>query len=288
MNTIEIDKKKCIQCGLCAKDCICECIKTDNDGYPKMTNEERCLKCQHCLTVCPKGALTFNGKKPEDSEKTDYNDLLSLIKSRRSVRHFKDEEIPEETFEKLKNMVNYIPTGCNSHALHFSFVEKREVMDLIRTKVNKNLIKAISNPVFSTIGKKFEHYKAALEKGEDIIFRGAPHFIVVSSPLTAPCAPQDPIIALSYLELYAQHFGLGTCWCGYGEICVKIFPEICEILEIPRGYVPIYTMLLGVPEIKYARTIQPEPYKISEIKNYIPKDSCIFCRIKRFILNFLR
>ena len=288
MNTIEIDKKKCVQCGLCVKDCISECIQMDEENYPKMTHPARCLKCQHCLAICPKGALSFNGKNPKDSEAVNYDDLLTLIKSRRSIRHFNNDEIPEETFEKLKEMLHYVPTGCNSHALHFSIVEKREVMDVIRSKVNKNLIKAISNPVFSTVGKKFIHYKEALEKGEDIIFRGAPHIVVVSSPITAPCAPQDPIIALSYLELYAQHLGLGTCWCGYGEICVKIFPEISEILEIPRGYVPIYTMLLGIPDVKYARTIQPEQYMISEIRNYIPKDSCIFCRIKRFVTNFLR
>lgn len=288
MTTIEIDKKKCIQCGLCIKDCLTSCIKPDEENYPRIVYPERCLKCQHCLCICPKGALSFSGKNPNNSDDVNYDDILSLIKSRRSVRQFKNEEITQEAFEKLKSMLPYIPTGCNSHALHFSFVEKREVMDILRQKVNKKLLKAISNPIFSTVGKKFAHYKEALEKGEDIVFRGAPHFVVVSSPITAPCAPQDPIIALSYLELYAQHLGLGTCWCGYGEICVKIFPELCEILEIPRGYIPIYTMLLGIPDVQYKRTPQPEKYLISSIKNYIPKDSCIFCRIKRFFTNFLR
>ena len=45
--------------------------------------------------------------------------------------------------------------------------------------------------------KDFEVYKEAFERGEDIVFRKAPHMIVVSSPISAPCAPQDPVIALS-------------------------------------------------------------------------------------------
>ena len=49
--------------------------------------------------------------------------------------------------------------------------------------------------------------------------------IVVSSNLKAPCANIDPIIALSYVELYAQSLGLGTCWCGFAQTCFKLMPE---------------------------------------------------------------
>lgn len=91
-----------------------------------MDDESRCLQCQHCLAICPTGALSFNGRNPENSESVNYDDLLTLIKSRRSVRQYKDEEIPEDTMNKLKEMLPYIPTGCNSHALHFSIVEKNQ------------------------------------------------------------------------------------------------------------------------------------------------------------------
>ena len=285
---IEIDKEKCVKCGLCANDCLTECIEFDEDGFPKMSHEERCLKCQHCLMVCPQGALSFNGKKPENSEETNYSDILSLIKSRRSVRKYKTEDVSTETIEKLKEMLPYIPTGCNSHALHFSIVTKREVMDEIRKKVNESLLNAMSKKILSPLVNQFKYYKDVLMKGEDIVFRNAPHIVVVSSPITAPCASTDPIIALSYFELYAQSLGLGTCWCGYGQICVKLFPEICEILEIPSGYTPQYVMLFGLPDVKYHRTPQPEKYTISEIDKVHTGCSCFWCKCKRFITNFLR
>lgn len=287
-NTITIDKEKCVKCGMCINDCVSQCLEFDDEGFPKMKMGNHCLACQHCLSICPKGALTFNDKNPEDSEKVGSKDILSLIKSRRSIRQYKDEELTEDELQKIKDMLPYIPTGCNSHKLHFSIVEKKEVMRTLKEKVNKRFIKLLNNKVLAPLVKHFEVYKNCFEKGEDIIFRNAPHMIVVSSPISAPCAPQDPIIALSYIELYANSLGFGTCWCGYGEICMKIFPELCELLEIPRGYTPVYTMLLGKPAVKYARTTQPEPYKISEIKDVIPKDSCIWCKTKRLITNFLR
>ena len=47
-------------------------------------------------------------------------------------------------------------------------------------------------------------------------------------------------------------------------------------------------MLLGIPKVEYKRTIQPEPYEISSIKEFHKKDSCFFCKAKRLITNFLR
>ena len=288
MNTITVDKEKCVQCGLCVSDCVSKCMDMNQNNYPYMKNEQMCLKCQHCMMICPQGALTFNDKNPKDSEKVSSKDILSLIKSRRSIRQYKDEELTEEELQTIKDMLPYIPTGCNSHKLHFSIVEKKSVMTILKEKVNNKFIKLLNNQILSPVVKHFKAYKNAFEKGEDIIFRNAPHMIVVSSPINAPCAPQDPVIALSYIELYANSLGYGTCWCGYAEICIKLFPELCEILEIPKGYTPVYAMLLGKPAVKYARTPQPEPYTISEIRSILPKDSCIWCKTKRLITNFLR
>lgn len=289
MNKIEINKEKCTKCRLCVNDCVASCIGTDEEGYPFLKLSNNCIECQHCFSICPSGALSFNNISPNETENIDLNgDLLSLIKSRRSIRKYKQQEIDADTMQKLKGMLPYIPTGCNSHKLHFSIIEKKSVMECLKDKVNSKLIKLLSSKLMNPITKKFSMYKGALEKGEDIVFRNAPHMIVVSSPITAPCASVDPIIALSYFELYAQSLGIGTCWCGYAEVCIKLMPEICNIIEIPEGYVPVYAMLFGYPAVKYKRIPKPAKYKISEIKDVIPKSSCVFCNAKRLITNFLR
>ncbi len=288
MKTIEINKEKCVRCGLCISDCISGCIGFDGDNFPEMKDENSCISCQHCMAICPTGALSFGGKKPEDSQEVDYNDILSLIKSRRSVRQYKEDEIPADIMNKIKEMLPYVPTGCNARALQFSIVETKSAMDEIRNRVNNMLIKTLSYKAVSPVVSKFSKYKEALESGKDVIFRGAPCMIVASSSIKAPCTNVDPIIALSYIELYAQHLGLGTCWCGFAEACLKFFPEICDMLEVPSGYKPVYVMLLGVPAVKYQRTIQPEPYKITSIKEIHKQESCFFCKAKRLITNFLR
>lgn len=70
------------------------------------------------------------------------------------------------------------------------------------------------------------------------------------------CRPVDPIIALSYLELYAQSLGLGTLWDGYAVAMANHFPEVKEKFHIPEHCKLGFVVILGIPAVKYARTPQ--------------------------------
>ena len=288
MIKFEADRDKCVHCGMCIKECLSGCLEFNSENIPQLTDKSRCISCQHCFAVCPTGAVIFDGKKAENAEGVNYDNILSLIKSRRSIRQYKQESLSEEKLTKLKEMLSYIPTGCNSHALQFSIVETKDAMDKIRSITTEKLLKSLSYKALAPIFNKFSKHKDALKNGDDVIYRGAPHIIVVSSPITAPCASVDPIIALSYIELYAQHLGIGTCWCGYAQMCIKLFPEISEMLKIPEGYTPVYAMLLGEPDVKYQRTILPEPYKITSITDVDDIEINFLEKAKRVVTNFIR
>ena len=264
---INIDKEKCIKCGLCINDCMPRVIRFDEEGFPTAARPDGCIKCQHCLAICPVGALTYLDKKPENSEqikKHNPDEILSLIKDRRSFRSYKNENVDTETMKKLKNMLNWVPTGVNNHKLHFSFIDDLEVMNNFRNQTNKLLLDGIKkNPERFA---RFRRYSAAILRGQDVIFRGAPHMIIVAVDEKAPCANIDPVIALSYFELYAQSLNLGTCWCGLGFWVFEMFPELLERLNIPKGYNLAYTMLFGPKGVNYKRSTQPEPYSIVSVK----------------------
>lgn len=289
-----IDSEKCVSCGLCVRDCSAKSLELNENKIPQFSQggEERCFKCQHCLAICPTGAISILGKNPENSQpvKNSVNpdDLLNLIQSRRSFRNYKSESLDKERMDKLKNMLHWVPTGCNDHRLHFSFIDDVKVMNEFRNKVNKKLIHILTKTPIKAVTEKFSRYKDALLNGEDILFRGAPHMIVVSSPVDAPCANVDPMIALSYFELYAQSLGVGTVWCGLGHICLQVFPELSEQLEIPEKYKASYVMLFGPANINYKRTTQPEPYEIVSVKGEFSGKMNIVAKLKRFFWNLFR
>ena len=102
---LKIDESKCIHCGQCIKDCMVGALEFDENNIPQVAKggENRCMKCQHCLAVCPTGALSILGKNPENSELVrEYNsqEILNLIKSRRSFRHYKKENLSPEIMAK--------------------------------------------------------------------------------------------------------------------------------------------------------------------------------------------
>lgn len=286
-----VDKEKCIKCGLCVKDCITKVIELNDANIPYAKNDERCIKCQHCLAICPTGAISIFNKNPENSDicnnYPEEEKLLNLIKSRRSFRQYKSENLPKSVIDKLRNILKYPPTGCNFHKLHISIIDDIEVMDKFREKVNSKIRNILEYDKNNPITRKFSAYKDAFMNGEDIIFRDAPHMIVISTPINAPCATEDGIINLSNFELYAQAIGVGTLWCGFAQICLKLFPDLCEYLEIPNAYKPVYVMLFGAPQIQYQRTTQPEEYPITIVNDKEIKISLIQ-KLKRYFWNFIR
>ena len=56
----------CRGCGLCARDCAFG-VLTMKEGRPAVRDgrEGQCMDCQHCLAVCPVGAVTINGVAAE-------------------------------------------------------------------------------------------------------------------------------------------------------------------------------------------------------------------------------
>ncbi len=136
-------------------------------------------------------------------------------------------------------------------------------MDKIR-KATYDAVKETSNS-----NRLFSSAKEAALSGKDVIYRDAPGMIAVAidKEKTIPgCETADPIIALSYIELYAQSLGLGTLWCDYAVTILNLLPKAYELLEIPSNYSLNYTLMFGVPAIKYKRTIQPEMFTVKHLR----------------------
>ena len=265
---ITINEEKCIHCGMCIKDCIVSILEFDENKHPKycQNGENSCVACQHCMAICPTGALSFGNKNPNDSMDVGYGnseELLKLIKSRRSIRQYKNESVPKDKLEKIAKMLVYPPTGGNKDNLHYSIVESKEKMDEIRKLTYDKILSAQnSNP-------HFEMAKKSYLNGNDIIYRGATSMIAVAidkNNTIAGCETADPIIGLSYLDLYAQSLGLGTVWCDFALTIARQIPEVYSMLEIPDNYTLDYILMLGVPNISYKRTTQPERFSIKLLK----------------------
>ena len=104
------------------------------------------------------------------------------------------------------------------------------------------------------------------EEKRDLIFRNAPHFLLVSNSAEASCVAQDPFIFLSYFELMAQTKGVGTVWCGLLYWALKdLMPDLLPRLGIPDNYTLGYAMLFGYPAFSYYRTVERDSAPINMV-----------------------
>ena len=229
-----------------------------------MANPDKCMHCQHCLAVCPKGAVTFKGKRPEDSLAVDSLDLPSLgqmdnyMRARRSTRRYRDCDVERKVLERIFKALGNSPTGCNARNLKFTCFATRKAMNEFREK----FIRAIEE---HRDGEKLlPRWLAApaiqMRKGKsDMFFRGAPGMVIVSSDETAPgviTPDEDVIIASTYFEMLAQASGLGTCWCGFLKLVQREIPELLVKTLGFRPTTPFYAVLFGHPALAYQRGVQ--------------------------------
>lgn len=264
MLQFKIDEDKCTQCGLCVRDCPINIIDMDS-GYPGISpkNEAACLKCQHCLAICPTAALSIWGKKPEDSVTLkgafpDPDRLEALIKGRRSVRWYVDENLEPEILQRLLNGAWHAPSGANDRQVRFSVIDDKQVMATFREEVYAGLSKLLDAGNLPEDKVFFAEFVRLWQEEEvDALFLDAPHFLVASAPRACTAPVVDCLIALSYFELFAQSLGVGTLWDGLAKWTIDdLVPELRERLNIPRDHVIGFTMIFGKPAVHYQRTVE--------------------------------
>ncbi|MGL1932800.1 MAG: nitroreductase family protein [Desulfotalea sp.] len=264
MVEFKVDVEKCIGCGQCVVDCPV-IILSMVDGIPVLAEKknEFCISCMHCFAVCSEGAVTMNDHVPSDDNILDKKSLptskqmATLIKGRRSVRRYQDGNVGEDVIDDLLTIAQQAPTGRNFRGLSFGVVDDKDVMADIREKVLQSIeVKAEAETLPEACAGFAKFPTAWREHGVDVLFRQAPHLLVVSAHKDTFTPMQDACIAMTTFELYAQSVGVGTVWNGFAvmtfkEVCVELLP----LLGIPEDHELCYIMSFGRSSLRYKRLV---------------------------------
>ena len=260
----QVDESRCMRCGLCVADCLAGIITLEGSGFPTIAadRESSCIDCQHCLAICPEGAVAIHGHRPEASlpvsrgAMPDLAQMDLLVRARRSVRQYRDRNVDPELIQRLLQTLEHAPTGVNCRQLSFTVIEDKAVLARFRTRVMAGLMQALDGGQLpDATGYLTRMLGQWRDQGRDVIFRGAPHLLVVSAPPGTPTPRQDVTLTLATFEFLAQSAGLGTLWVGLVCRALELLPDLKPLLGLPQDHV-YYAMLFGHPAVRYARTVQ--------------------------------
>ena len=223
MGLLRIDKNKCKKDGICASECPTAIIRLkDENSVPAIIpdSEELCLICGHCVAVCPYGALNHTRVPIEEcpSIETDLvlneKQAIQFLRSRRSIRVFKDKEVEKEKIQNLIEISRYAPTAGNSQLVEWLVITDKNKIHALSGMVVEWVRDVVAGKTQRAAPPYMALFITAWDAGYDAVLRSAPALIVAYAQKEASNGMVDLTLALAYLDLMAPAMGLGTCWAG--------------------------------------------------------------------------
>lgn len=260
MSPVIIDHEKCNNDGICSEVCPRKLIDFSTDQpLPVAAIEALCIRCGHCMAVCPSAAISVDGVNPEDCQAVDKNrratdhQLDHLMRSRRSIRVYQDRPVERELIHRILDSCRYAPTGSNAQQVNWIFTdEQTKIRELGQLAIDWMKQAIASNDPLST-RLPLTGIVEGWGKGEDRLFRGAPLVLMTHSPEMGSLPLESCVIAMTYFDLVASSMGLGACWIGLFMAAAARHPPIRRFLGIPGDHGLYGAMVMGYPRFRYPR-----------------------------------
>jgi len=217
-----------------------------------------CLHCGHCVAVCPHGALDHAEVPLAACTTIDKALVISadqaeqLLRSRRSIRRFKDKPVEQTTLRRLIEIARYAPTANNSQLVEWLVIDDSQRLHAIASEVIDWMRSLLQDPK-SLVMPYYPLLVNVWEAGIDSILRSAPCLVTAMAPGPAPNRMIDLTLALSYLELAASQYEMGTCWAGLLHGAMLANPALKQAVGVPQDYPFYYPMMIGYANVRYYR-----------------------------------
>ncbi len=261
MSRFIVDEQKCRRDGICVAVCPVGILTYGEAAPPEPIpgREALCISCGHCVAACPYGACSLDTMPADACPPVRPEWRLSpeqaehFLRSRRSIRVYKDAVVDDGRLEWLIRVARYAPSGHNGQLVHWLVISGREAVRALAGHVIDWMRSICAAKPDAGRQMMLDRLVAAWDSGRDMICRDAPHLIVAHAPKSDMTAPSACTLALAYLELAAPSHGLGACWAGYLHMGALHWQPLQKALALPAGDIFGGALLVGEPRYRYHR-----------------------------------
>lgn len=152
-----------------------------------------------------------------------------LSESRRSIRSYLPDEVPDDIIKQLIYAAQTAPSGGNCQPWHFYIIKNKDVM-------NEIVLKSCAQEWLKTAPLMIVVCADLQKSGGSYGERGRTLYCI-----------QDTAAAVQNILLCAKSYGLGTCWCGaFNETA------LADILKLKKDLRPVAVIPVGYTDVKFA------------------------------------
>jgi ferredoxin len=281
---VTINQDLCKACGICSHVCPRHIPVTDENDGVKTTviSSERislCMECGHCAAVCPNNAirverLSENKFGTVGELEIHENQLLSLMKQRRSVRRYKDKPVPREIINRIVDASRIAPTGSGRSTTGLIVIDNPKTLtsfsDLVY-ETYEELEKYLKNPIARFIIKRrignrlvrtlqdfvmpgMRWYIRWYREGKsNEILRDCTALMLFHSPIYEPMGSENCLVAAFHAIMMAQVVGIGTCLNDLIPPVCNRNPQIRNLLSLPDDREVYTAITIGYPKYRFKR-----------------------------------
>lgn len=161
-------------------------------------------------------------------------DTLTAIKTRRAVRNWKDQQIPEDVLLQVLEAGRWAPSPLNSQPWRFIVICSKETLGKLMPQAHHGTFLTKANIVIAITVDKKAKVGGWLSEHKQHVYSGA-------------CVIEN-------MWLAAWDLGLGGCWITLDEKTAR------EVLYIPDSHILLGSLALGYP------AEPPKPHEESDRK----------------------
>ncbi len=182
--------------------------------------------------------------------------MIEIIKTRRSIRNYKEEAVSDEIIQFLIECAKYAPSGFNIQPWGFLVIKNKDLLHKLSESGKKAMIPILEST--KNLSKKGSDFLAFLKTKESNMLYDAPVLIIVLGNKNSPVVDFDCAMAAQNMMLAAHSKGIGSCWIG-GLLPALMDEKLLEELGVQNEYKAVAPLIFGYPEGKTKMPEKNEP-----------------------------
>lgn len=183
------------------------------------------------------------------------NCTIENILTRRSVRDFKANQIPEEDLNIILKAGSYAPNAMGLQNWKFTAIQNTEMLKKVNEAIRKTLL---SIPI---VPETHPYVVSLIEKSKDEradFLYHAPTLIIVSNLNNNGNSMPESSLAIGNMMLAGQSLGISSCWLNQlpGLTHMPLIRNLLNELDIPKTHIIYGTIVMGYAAYKPKTAIE--------------------------------